>query len=213
LHRNAIADHHGAVPAVAPLGAAARDLLHSHKKMQYNPKCGFSDVRVATGDAMRLLFGGLIAVILLCLYEYCVYEAIMMVTCVAKTGCTQFKPDDFTPGFAHAMNLIGGLVSALVIAELAITEPGKSPVAHAVGVAAPGWEASWTLTIVTSLYLLVWVVTGLAAYVVGTMWWPGKLQPLTDLGQGWLGLAVAAAYAYFGISPSGGTGGQGGGHG
>lgn len=162
---------------------------------------------------MKLLFGGLIAVILLGLYEYTVYEAIMVVTCIAKSGCTQFTLDDFTMGFAHAMNLIGGLVSALVIAQLAITEPGKAPVGREVSVAAPGWEASWTLTIVTSLYLLVWVATGLAAYVVGTMWWPGKLQPLTDLGQGWLGLAVAAAYAYFGLSPPAeGQGGQGGGH-
>jgi hypothetical protein len=161
---------------------------------------------------VRLLFGGLIAVILLGLYEYTVYEAVMVVTCVTKSGCTQFKPDDFTPGFGHAMNLIGGLVSALVIAELAITQPGQSPVARAVGGAAAGPGLQWTLTIVTSAYLLVWVGTGLTAYVVGTMWWPGKLQPLTDLGQGWLGLAVAAAYSYFGISPAGGQGGQGGGH-
>jgi hypothetical protein len=159
---------------------------------------------------MKLLFRGLIAVILLGLFVYTVYEAIMVVTCVNKTGCTQFKPGDFTSGFTHAMNLIGGLVSALVIAELAITEPGKTPVARAVSVAAPGWQDSWTLTIVTSLYLLVWVVTGLAAYIVGTMWWPETLQPLTDLGQGWLGLAVTAGYAYFGLSPPSGKEGQGG---
>jgi hypothetical protein len=171
----------------------------------------FSDVPAANGGkAMKLLFGGLIAVILLGLYVYSVYEAIMVVSCIAKSGCTQFKPDDFTPGFTHAMNLIGGLVSALVIAELAVTQPGQSPVARAVGgggALGPGLD--WTLTITTMLYLLVWVLTGLAAYVVGTMWWPGKLQPLTDLGQAWLGLAVAAAYAYFGISQPAGVGGQG----
>src|ERR1700692_465739 len=171
----------------------------------------FSHVLAANGGkAMKLLFRGLIAVILLGLFVYTVYEAIMVVTCVNKTGCTQFKSEDFTQGFTHAMNLIGGLVSALVIAELAITEPGKAPVAHAVSIAAPGWESSWILTIVTSFYLLVWVVTGLAAYIVGTMWWPGKLQPLSDLGQGWLGLAVTAGYAYFGLSPPGGQAGQGG---
>jgi len=55
------------------------------------------------------------------------------------------------------------------------------------------------------IYLVVWVIAGVAAYVVGTMWYPGKLQPLTDLGQSWFGLAVAAAYSYFGISPAGGN--------
>lgn len=51
------------------------------------------------------------------------------------------------------------------------------------------------------LYLLIWVITGLAAFVVGSMQHDRVLQPLTDLGQSWLGLAVAAGYAYFGIKP------------
>jgi hypothetical protein len=156
---------------------------------------------------MKPLFGGFIAIILLCLFEYTVYEAIIVAKCVATTGCTTHPAADFTLGFAHAMNLIGGLVSALVIAELAVTEPGKSPVGAAIVSVSAGrptlGQIAWIITV---LYLLVWVFTGLAAYVVGTMWWPQALQPLTDLGQGWLGLAVAAAYAYFGISPAGGGG-------
>src|SRR5215471_12197283 len=150
---------------------------------------------------MKLLFGGFIAVILLILYEYAVYEAVM----VSTPGCTQYTPDSFTPGFSHAMSLIGGLVSALVIAELAVTKPGEAPVARAIGGAAAGPTLSWTLTVVTAIYLVVWVVAGLATYVIGTMWYPGKLLPLTDLGQSWLGLAAAAAYSYFGISPPGGN--------
>jgi len=153
---------------------------------------------------MKLLFGGFIAVILLILYEYSVYEGIRVVMCLDTSGCTQYTADSFTPGFSHAMSLIGGLVSALVIAELAATKPGEAPVARAIGGSA-NVTLSWTLTIVTMIYLVVWVIAGLAAYVIGTMWYPGKLQPLTDLGQSWLGLAVAAAYSYFGISPAGGN--------
>jgi hypothetical protein len=154
---------------------------------------------------MKLLFGGFIAIILLILYEYAVYEAIRVVMCISTSGCTQYAAESFTSGFSHAMSLIGGLVSALVIAELAITKPGEAPVARAIGGAGAGAKLSWTLTIVTMIYLAVWVAAGLAAYVVGTMWYPGKVQPLTDLGQSWLGLAVAAAYSYFGISPAGGN--------
>jgi hypothetical protein len=154
---------------------------------------------------MKLLFGGFIAVILLILYEYAVYEAIKVVMCVSSSGCTKYTLDSFTPGFSHAMSLIGGLVSALVVAELAITEPGETPVARAIGGASADPRLSWTLTILTMIYLAVWAIAGLAAYVIGTMWYPGKLQPLTDLGQSWFGLAVAAAYSYFGISPAGGT--------
>jgi hypothetical protein len=101
------------------------------------------------------------------------------------------------------MSLVGGLVSALVIAELAVTKPGEAPVARAIGGASAA--PTLTLTIVTAIYLVVWSFAGLAAYVVGPMWYPGKLQPLTDLGQSWLGLAVAAAYSYFGIGPAGGS--------
>jgi hypothetical protein len=151
---------------------------------------------------MKLLFGGFIAVILLVLYEYAVYEGVMVAVCVSTPGCTRYTVDSFSPGFSHAMSLIGGLVSALVIAELAVTKPGEAPVARVIGGAVMDPTLSWTLTIVTTIYLMVWVLAGVAAYVIGTMWYPGKLQPLTDLGQSWLGLAVAAAYSYFGIGPA-----------
>jgi hypothetical protein len=152
---------------------------------------------------MKLLFGGFIAVMLLILYVYAIYEALMVVMCVSTSGCTRFAAENFTPGFSHAMSLIGGLVSALVITELAVTKPGEAPIARAIGGATAAPTLSWALTIVTAIYPVVWAFAGLAAYVVGTMWYPGKLQPLTDLGQSWLGLAVAAAYSYFGISPVG----------
>lgn len=149
---------------------------------------------------MQLVFGGLIAVILLGLYVYAVQFAFSVVNCLSTSGCTLLTTANFTDGFGTAMTTIGGLVSALVIAELAITKPGEAPMARALN-AQPSAKASGTLKVVTGIYLLVWVAVGLFAYVVGAMWYPGKLQSLTDLGQSWLGLAVAGAYAYFGIKP------------
>jgi hypothetical protein len=104
---------------------------------------------------MKLLFGGFIAIILLILYEYSVYEGVMVVTCLSTSGCTQYTADSFTPGFSHAMSLIGGLVAALVIAELAVTKPGEAPVARTIGGASDNATLSWTLTIVTMVYLVV----------------------------------------------------------
>lgn len=151
---------------------------------------------------MQLLFGGLIAVILLGLYVYAVQFAISVVNCLSTSGCTLLTTANFTDGFGTTMTTIGGLVSALVIAELAITKPGEVPMARALN-AQPSAKASWTGTLkwVTGFYLLVWVAAGFFAYLFGAMWYPGKLQSLTDLGQSWLGLAVASAYAYFGIKP------------
>jgi len=150
---------------------------------------------------MKLVFGGLIAVILLGLYAYSVIFAVSVVSCINTAGCSALTAGSFTAGFASTMTTVGGLVSALVIAELAITEPGKAPVARALDSNASP-RATNTLKLITGIYLLVWVALGLAAYVVGAMWYPESLKPLTDLGQAWLGLAVAAGYAYFGINRS-----------
>lgn len=151
---------------------------------------------------MKMFFGGLIAVILLGLYVYAVSFAISVVNCIGTVGCTQLTSASFTDGFVTTMTTVGSLVSALVISELAITKPGDAPLARVfLTVSTP--KATGALKVVTGIYLLVWVFVGLAAYVTGAMWHPGKLQPLTDVGQAWLGLAVAAAYAYFGIKPQG----------
>ncbi len=148
----------------------------------------------------RLFFGGFIVFILLGLYVYAVWMAISVVYCVSQTGCTTYTAASFTDGMVSSLTLIGGLVSALVIAELAITPPGEQPLARTL---APdtGQRTANAVRALTWVYLGVWALTGLAAFVVGSMQYPEVLQPLTDLGQSWLGLAIAAGYAYFGISP------------
>jgi hypothetical protein len=62
-------------------------------------------------------------------------------------------------------------------------------------------EQTTTTTTIAILYLLGWMSTGLAALVLGVMLYPKASQTLNDIGTTWLGLAVSAAYAYFGISP------------
>jgi hypothetical protein len=149
---------------------------------------------------MKLLFGGLIALILLGLYVYLIGLGVLVVVCVSSQGCAKWTLANFTPEMASALALVGGLVSALVIAELAITKPGETPVARALGPNAfPNSQS--TVKIITVAYLLVWLAAGLIAFVIGYLQHPRVLQPLTDLGQSWFGLAVAAGYAYFGIRP------------
>lgn len=143
----------------------------------------------------KLIFGGAIACILLGLYVYLVWSAIAVVACTPQPACLA----GFTKPMASALALIGGLVSALVIAELAITKPGEAPVARAIKDDASAAGKS-IIKVLTYGYLAVWTLAGLAAFVVGLRY-PDVLQPLTDLGQSWLGLAVAAGYAYFGINP------------
>lgn len=101
---------------------------------------------------------------------------------------------------AQALAVIGGLVSALVIAELAIAKPGEAPAQRTLASDAPR-IAVRAVSIVSTIYVLVWAGAGLTAFIVG-LYHPKIVPPLTTLGQAWLGLAVSAAYAYFGLKPS-----------
>jgi hypothetical protein len=142
---------------------------------------------------MKLLVGGFIALTLLGLYIYAVSRALMLVWYPGSGSLTS--------GDLLALTTIGGLVSALVIAELAITRPGDVP---SVSVQAEPGRLSRAATTaapwVIGLYMIIWAGVGVTAFVVGVMQHPGVVSSLTDLGQSWLGLAVASAYAYFGLN-------------
>lgn len=145
----------------------------------------------------KLLFGSIIVIVLLGLYGYSLLEAISLARSIPKEGETLAQ---LNPGISRTLTTIGGLVSALVIAELAITQPGARTKGRLIvpdGIL--GTISEWIVTIVSVIYVLAWIVLGFLAFYFGEMRFPGKVPPLTDFAQAWLGLAVAAGYAYFGI--------------
>ena len=146
---------------------------------------------------MKAIFGGVIAFVLLGLYASSVIVAIVLVMRHVP------KPDDaFTDGFRLAMTTIGALVSALVISVLAATDAGEVPLARSMA------EGNFTTKTINTVqyamvaYLTVWILCGLASFVVGVMIYPNGLQSLNDHGKAWIGLAVATGYAYFGLKPA-----------
>jgi hypothetical protein len=148
---------------------------------------------------MKLAFSTLVTVVLLAIYVYLVVHGISVAQCLSDSACTEYAEADFNDRMASALALIGGLVAALVVAELSVTEPGKAPVARLV---APevAEKRKRLLQIVTGLYLLVWLSTGLASFVFGYLLVdPDVLPAVGNIGQGWLGVAVGAGYAYLGI--------------
>lgn len=150
---------------------------------------------------MKAVFGAVVSIVLLFIYVYLVYSGVQAVLgCVEASSCTTASADAFNDRMASSMSLIGGLVAALVIAELAATKPGQAPAARLL---ATDQQRSATaikvLQGVTGVYLTVWLLAGLTAFFIGYLQHPGVLPPLADLGQAWLGIAVGAGYAYFGI--------------
>jgi len=150
----------------------------------------------------RQLFGGLLSVVLLLLFLFLLWEAFKVANAVIACGdvssCIDLARGYFGSPMEAGLNTIGGLVSAIVIAELAITKPSEVPAARLF--APPGTPASGFGPKTAALaYLSVWVLTGLAAYVWASLLHPAVLKPLTAYGNAWFGVAVASGYAYFGV--------------
>ena len=147
----------------------------------------------------RTLIGGIIAYILLALYSGIAGYIIYLVVS-SYINAEPFPKDLVNGGMVYVLTTVGGLVSALVISKLTITKPGDDPTV---------FEATKTLKtsqknivkIIVWFYLFVWMLVGLSALLVGVIFFPDQSGTLSDLGTNWLGIAVAAGYAYLGLDP------------
>lgn len=146
-------------------------------------------------NAFAAVFGGVIAFILLMLYAGTVGYMIW-----AIVGPEHGDTVTFSQGLIFVVTTINGLISALVVTNLAITKPGESPAIVRDMVRKDGTPNPWP-TILTGGYIAIWLIVGLAALVIGVMIYPDVNTTLKDLGTTWLGLAVAAGYSYFGVTP------------
>jgi hypothetical protein len=143
------------------------------------------------------VFSATLALVLLALY---CSSALYLIYQIYPLGNGCMKPTGYEGGYIYVLTTVGGLVSALVIAQLSITKPGSTPT---IGGTKPESNLGiYATNTVVGIYLFAWVFTGIAALVVGVMICPEGNKTITDLGTTWLGLAVTAAYAYFGIQPT-----------
>jgi uncharacterized membrane protein len=156
-------------------------------------------------NKVQAVFGGVIAVVLLLLYSSILIFMIMQVI-----GCETTNEScgaAITKGMVYVVTMIGGLISALVIAQLAITPVGEMPFMQQFEDSANMSPESQPrigkvgITRLIIVYLSVWVLLGLAALVVGVIIYPDRSETISAIGNTWLGLAVAAGYSYFGIQP------------
>ena len=99
------------------------------------------------------------------------------------------------------MTTVGGLVSALVVGKLALTPPTDPPALVTAAAKAAGTPPDPLNVWLTVAFMVVWLLAGLAALVVGVLLYSDVNKLLGGIGTNWLGLAVAAGYAYFGVKP------------
>ncbi|HYD38252.1 MAG TPA: hypothetical protein VEA60_11595 [Allosphingosinicella sp.] len=142
----------------------------------------------------RLIVGAVVASLFLALYGYVLIEAILYAQGVPNMA----KPSDDA---FYVMNIVGGLVSAVVVAELAVTAAGDSPAGRIFAPAAADSAATGPRRLAL-VYVFAWLALGVAALLFGLMEYKNEVKELTEFAKTWLGLAIAAAYAYFGLRPA-----------
>lgn len=140
----------------------------------------------------RLYFGGLLATALLGLYIYAIVYTINLANHCSGT-C---QLDD---SVSLLLQTIGALVSAVVVSELAITNPTDSPGSQiAAAVPASNRDAVKALA---QAYLLIWLASGIVLVTFGWVKHDNSVPQLAGAAKEWLGFAIASGYAYFGVTP------------
>lgn len=145
----------------------------------------------------KLIIGGIIAFILLFLYSgIVIYIVTRVFACSGDPDCKEIV---LKSGMLNVLTIIGGLVSALVISKLSVTTPGADPAL----ISYFGDETPGLVKAIIWAYLFFWTFIGLLALVVGVLIFPETCKTLSQFGTTWLGTAVAAGWAYFGLDPKG----------
>jgi hypothetical protein len=123
------------------------------------------------------------------------------------SGSTSLPPD--TP-FPYIYKTILGLISAVVVAELAITPRDARDIGaqQNFGALLAGGKASLLasnqqtqdhLRLATRIYLATWFVIGAVTFVFGALLYFSAGTLLSDTSLNWFGLIIGAGYAFFGI--------------
>ena len=143
---------------------------------------------------IRLIVSGLLAYAFLGLYAFVLVKAI---------GYAHIKDPPADAALSDEawwlLQSIGALVSAVVAAELAVTNRGEAPAGRALGFTGAGEEPTTGARIATLAYLAVWLGLGLLAVVFGMVECKTRVPALIDFAKAWVGLALGAAYAYLGV--------------
>ena len=154
-------------------------------------------------EVTRDIVAQLIPIILLGIYVFAIGTAIWSTfladnLCQANSTCAQNFHARRIEGVNVILNVVGGLVSALVVAELAITQPGQLPSAQILK-RRSSKSARNVMIIVSIGFILVWLVGGTASLIIYILYPNAIPSALSEFAKAWLGLAIASAYSYLGI--------------
>jgi len=151
---------------------------------------------------VRDVIAQVLPIILLVFYVFAIGTAISSTIlgarqCRTNASCAQAFHAKRIEGVNLILNVVGGLVSALVIAELAITQPGEFPSAQILK--RRQGKSKRLITVVSTAFIIVWVLGGAGAVLMYVLYPNVIPATLSEFAKSWLGLALASAYSYLGI--------------
>ena len=139
------------------------------------------------------ILNGIIAIILLLIYLLTLGYMILKVF--------GRDPSDgelvFNNNIIWVANVVGGLVAGVIIANLALSKPGETPVSQVREISREYGQK--LMKSVIWIYIAVWLLIGIAAFTVGVILRPEVNDTLNEIGKYWLGILLGSAYAWFGI--------------
>ncbi|MEO0621295.1 MAG: hypothetical protein AAFU49_09640 [Pseudomonadota bacterium] len=136
------------------------------------------------------LYAGLAGGMILEIYQSCSKD---------PTGSRE-EIGGFSEGYKIVLTTVAGLVSALVVAKLSVSTTNDPQELSVIQFKTRAARIMNNAIVV--VYLAVWAVVGLAALIFGVVLYDRAIQTINDLGTTWLGVAVAAGYAYFNLKPA-----------
>ena len=158
----------------------------------------------------QLIFGGMIAIILLGFYVWSIYDAVSVVQCKNAMQTCQ----EFSGNMSYILNTLGALISSLVVGLLGATKPSEFPAQKLLESTLKGKlkeTPKMIAALMPSIFILVWITCGVVTVVFGFILSNDAVPPFTAAAKAWFGVAIASVYAYFGLRPNGGNN-NGGGH-
>ncbi|GEM_PF-2417461 len=161
----------------------------------------------------KLLFGSILAMILLGLYIWSIVDAISVVQCkeeVLKHLADKNKDPQqvpicslFTDNMKYILNSIGALISATVVGALGASAIAEFPGRELFRKGLTG-SLQTIAGYMPSVYILFWLGCGVFTLIYGFLLYDTDHEPaFTEHAKAWLGVAIAAGFAYFGINRDG----------
>ncbi len=139
----------------------------------------------------QLIFGGILAVILLGFYIWSIWIAVFV-------ALGKYDVSYFSVNISYLLNTIGALISATVVGVLGATKSGDFPAQKTLEKGLTGMVQTFA-GFMPSLFILAWIICGVIMVIFGFTY---DFDPLTSQAKVWLGTAIGSVYAYFGITPN-----------